>query len=277
MLARESVKRRIESEEGISYTEFSYTLLQAYDYLVLYDRFSCTLQMGGSDQWGNITAGMDLIRRIRGGKAHGLVLPLVTTSAGTKFGKTEAGTVWLDPELTSPYEFYQFWLNADDRDAVKYLKFFTFLDAARIAELEAAGTREPEKRHAQRALAKEVTRLVHGDDAVREAEAAAEKLFRRDLHSMSEPELLQVFSNVPSSRTAFVATGWPITDFLADHRVASSKSEATRLIRGGGIYVNDRRVTDEKERLSPEQALQGAYFVVRKGKRDNFLIRIERG
>src|SRR5918996_118296 len=131
MLARESVRRRIESEEGISYTEFSYTLLQAYDYLVLHDRFSCTLQMGGSDQWGNITAGMDLIRRVRGKRAHGLVLPLVTTSAGTKFGKTEAGTIWLDPELTSPYEFYQFWLNADDRDSVKYLKFFTFLDSAR--------------------------------------------------------------------------------------------------------------------------------------------------
>src|SRR5262245_7566288 len=131
LLAKESVRRRIESEEGISYTEFSYTLLQAYDYLVLHDRFACTLQMGGSDQWGNITAGMDLIRRIRGKKAHGLVLPLVTTSAGTKFGKTEAGTIWLDPELTSPYEFYQFWLNADDRDAVKYLKFFTFLDAER--------------------------------------------------------------------------------------------------------------------------------------------------
>ncbi|HEY6362737.1 MAG TPA: tyrosine--tRNA ligase, partial [Vicinamibacterales bacterium] len=251
MLAKESVRRRIESEEGISYTEFSYTLLQAYDYLVLHDRFSCTLQLGGSDQWGNITAGMDLIRRVRGRKAHGLVLPLVTTSAGTKFGKTEEGTIWLDPELTSPYEFYQFWLNADDRDAVKYLKFFTFLDAARVAELEAAGTREPEQRHPQRVLAQEVTRLVHGDGAVREAEAAAEKLFRRDLRSMSEPELLQVFSNVPSSQTSYVDSGWAITDFLAEHRVASSKSEATRLIRGGGIYINDRRVTDEKERLRP--------------------------
>jgi tyrosyl-tRNA synthetase len=153
MLAKDSVKRRIESEEGITYTEFSYSLLQAYDYLVLFDRFRCTLQMGGSDQWGNITAGMDLVRRLRGAKAHGLVLPLVTTASGTKFGKTEAGTVWLDPQLTRPYEFYQFWLNVDDRDAVRYLKFFTFMDQSRIAELEAATVREPEKRHAQRALA----------------------------------------------------------------------------------------------------------------------------
>src|SRR5689334_5216072 len=144
MLAKESVKRRTESDEGISFTEFSYSLLQAYDYLTLYDRYNCTLQMGGSDQWGNITAGMDLIRRVRGGKAHGLVLPLITTSSGTKFGKTESGTIWLDPNLTSPYEFYQFWFNTDDRDAVRYLKFFTFLDASRIAELEAASAVEPE-------------------------------------------------------------------------------------------------------------------------------------
>src|SRR5688572_6437306 len=154
MLAKEAVKRRIESEEGISYTEFSYALLQAYDYLELYDRFGCTLQMGGSDQWGNITSGMDLIRRVRGTKTHGLVLPLIMTSAGTKFGKTEAGTIWLDPQLTKPYEFYQFWLNADDRDAVRYLKFFTFLDAGRISDIAAATEREPEKRHAQRELAR---------------------------------------------------------------------------------------------------------------------------
>jgi len=149
MLAKESVKRRIESEEGITYTEFSYSLLQAYDFLVLFDRFGCTLQMGGSDQWGNIVAGMDLIRRVRGAKAHGLVLPLITTASGTKFGKTESGTIWLDPSLTSPYEFYQFWFNTDDRDAVRYLKFFSFLDAARIAALETASVAEPEKRHAQ--------------------------------------------------------------------------------------------------------------------------------
>jgi len=276
MLAKESVKRRIESQDGISYTEFSYLLLQAYDFLVLFDRFNCTVQMGGSDQWGNITAGMDLIRRLRGAKAYGLVLPLVTTSTGTKFGKTEAGTIWLDPELTKPYEFYQFWLNTDDRDVVRYLKFFTFLEATPISELEAATAAEPEKRRAQQALARHVTALVHGDTAVRDAEAASQKLFGGDVASMSVKELLQVFPNVPSSTTTYVAEGWPIVELLSSAGVASSKSDAARLIRGGGIYVNDRRITDEKLRLRPDEAIEGQLFVVRKGKKDNYLVRIVR-
>jgi len=276
MMAKESVKRRVESDEGISYTEFSYPLLQSYDFLILYDRFHCTLQIGGSDQWGNITAGMDLIRRVRGGKAHGLVLPLLMTASGTKFGKTEAGNVWLDPKLTKPYEFYQFWLNTDDRDAVRYLKFFTFLDAARIAELERMTTEEPERRQAQRELAREVTRLVHGASAVDEAEAAARKLFGGNIASMSVKELLQVFPNVPSSSTLYSVHGWPIVDFLSSNGVTASKSEATRLIRGGGIYVNDHRITDEKTRLTPDEAIEGELFVVRKGKKDNYLVRIVR-
>ena len=274
MLARESVKRRIESDEGITYTEFRYSLLQAYDFLVLFDRFNCTLQMGGSDQWGNITAGMDLIRRVRGAKVYGLVLPLITTASGMKFGKTEAGTVWLDPALTRPYDFYQFWLNADDRDAVRYLKFFTFLGAEPIGELEVASSRAPEKRIAQRELAREVTRLVHGERAVTEAEAAAEKLFRGELTSMSASELLEVFRSAPSSEMRYVEGGWAITDFLTANKVTSSKGEATRLIRGGGISINDERVADEKTQLSPDRALHGQFFVVRKGKRDNFLVRI---
>jgi tyrosyl-tRNA synthetase len=276
MLGRESVRRRMESDEGISYTEFSYSLLQAYDYAVLYDRFDCTLQMGGSDQWGNITAGMDLIRRVRGGKAHGLVLPLVTTSAGTKFGKTEAGTIWLDPERTKPFEFYQFWLNADDRDAVRYLKFFTFLTREQVAELEAASGREPEQRHAQRALAREVTRLVHGPAAVTDAEAAAAKLFGGDVSAMSVEELLGVFANVPSKAIPHQADGWRLVNLLTAIGLTSSNGEATRLIRSGGIYVNERRITDEKERLRSEQAIEGQLFVVRKGKKDNVLVRIER-
>jgi tyrosyl-tRNA synthetase len=277
MLAKESVRRRTESEDGISYTEFSYSLLQAYDYLVLHDQFGCTLQLGGSDQWGNITAGMDLIRRVRGGKAHGLVLPLVTTASGTKFGKTEAGTIWLDPSLTKPYEFHQFWLNVDDRDAVKYLKFFTFLEEPRIAELEAATMREPEQRHAQRTLAREVTMLVHGATAVAEAESAAEKLFKGDLKAMSEGELLQVFSSVPSSETTYRAEGWLVTEFLASNAVTGSKGEAVRLIKGGGIYINGQRVIDEKARVLPRDAMHHRYFVVRKGKRDNFLVRVDKG
>jgi tyrosyl-tRNA synthetase len=274
MLARESVKRRIESEEGISYTEFSYSLLQAYDFLVLYDRYGCTLQMGGSDQWGNIIAGMDLIRRVRGGKAHGMVMPLVTTAAGTKFGKTEAGAVWLDPSLTRPYEFYQFWLNVDDRDAGRYLRYFTFFDRDQVAELEAAGAREPERRHGQRALAREVTRLVHGGAAVRDAESSAEKLFKGDLRAMTEAQLLEVFGSVPSAETKLVADGWAIADFLASNAVVGSKSEAARLIRGGGLSVNGVRVSDEKARLRPEDAMHGRYFVIRKGKKDNYLVRL---
>ena len=276
MLAKESVKRRTESEDGISYTEFSYSLLQAYDYLVLHDQFGCTLQMGGSDQWGNITSGMDLIRRVRGGKAHGLVMPLVTTASGTKFGKTEAGTIWLDPSLTKPYEFHQFWLNVDDRDAVKYLKFFTFLGQTPIAELEEATAREPQQRHAQRTLAREVTALVHGADAVREAESAAEKLFKGDVASMSEGELLQVFSSVPSSQTPYRSEGWLVTEFLAVNAVTGSKGEAVRLIKGGGIYLNGQRVVDEKLRVSPSDAMHDRYFVVRKGKKDNFLVRVDK-
>jgi tyrosyl-tRNA synthetase len=277
MLAKESVKRRIESEDGISFTEFSYLLLQSYDFVMLYDRFGCTLQMGGSDQWGNITAGVDLVRKLRGAKAHGIVLPLVTTASGTKFGKTEGGTVWLDPALTKPFEFYQFWVKTDDRDVVRYLKSFTFLPQDRIGELEETTTRAPEKREAQRELAHEVTRLVHGDAAVREAEAATEKLFGGDVSTMSVNELLQVFPNVPSSDAAYVAEGWPVVELLSSSGVTASKSEAVRLIRGGGIYINNRRVTDEKERVRPEHAIEGQLFVVRKGKRENFLIRIQRG
>ena len=276
MMAKESVKRRIESEDGISYTEFSYPLLQSYDFLVLHDRFGCRMQIGGSDQWGNITAGMDLIRRVRGAKAYGLVSPLLMTAAGTKFGKTEAGAVWLDPGRTTPYEFYQFWLNADDRDAVRYLKFFTFLDAAAIAALESASAREPEQRHTQRALAREVTRLVHGEGAVRDAEAAAAALFQQTIDTLTLQQIRSTLANVPSSSITWAAD-WPVVDLLAAAGVTSSKGEATRLIRGGGIYVNDRRITDEKERLRPEQAIEGAAFVIRKGKRDNFLINIVPG
>jgi tyrosyl-tRNA synthetase len=277
MLAKESVKRRLGSEEGISYTEFSYLLLQSYDFVMLYDRFQCTLQMGGSDQWGNITAGIDLTRRLRGARVHGLVLPLVTTASGSKFGKTEAGTVWLDPALTKPFEFYQFWLNADDRDAVRYLRFFTFLPPERIRELEEATTRTPEQRAAQRELAREVTRLVHGESAVREAEAATAKLFGGSVRDMSANELLQVFGNVPSFTLGIDPGGMSITEFLTSTGVTASRSEAARLVRGGGIYVNEERVTDERARITPEQAIDGQLFVVRRGKKDNFLVKVLKG
>jgi len=277
MLAKESIKRRVESKDGISYTEFSYLLLQAYDFLQLYNRHACTVQMGGSDQWGNITAGIELIRRSTPSgspRAYGLVLPLVMTAAGSKFGKTEEGTVWLDPNLTRPYDFYQFWLNTDDRDAVRYLKFFTFLSQEQIADFEVETAREPERRHAQRALAREVTELVHGADAVRQAESAARVLFSGNISGLSVDQLLRVFTSVPSSTMPFAAAGWPIGALLVLSRVTASKGEATRLIRNGGIYVNGRRVTDEKLCLRPDDAVDGQLFVVRKGKRENFLIRI---
>jgi tyrosyl-tRNA synthetase len=277
MIAKESVKRRIESTDGISYTEFSYPLLQSYDFLVLYDRFRCTLQVGGSDQWGNITAGMDLIRRTRGAKVHGLVLPLLMTAAGSKFGKTEAGSVWLDAELTRPYEFYQFWLNTDDRDVVRYLKFFTFLDHDHIIELERSTATEPQRRTAQRELGRVVTRLVHGDEGVRQAEAATQALFSGDVSAMSVRELLEVFPDVPSSSVSFSSEGWGIVDLLASAGVTSSKGEATRLVRSGGIYVNGRRIGDEKHRLHMVDAVEGQLFVIRKGKRDNFLVRVTKG
>jgi tyrosyl-tRNA synthetase len=276
MLTKDSVKKRIEGE-GISYTEFSYSLLQAYDYLELYRRYNCTLQMGGSDQWGNITAGLDLIRRVEQGKAQALVMPLITTSSGVKFGKTEAGAVWLDPGRTSPYEFYQFWLNTDDRDAGRYLRYFTFLTRDRVEELETIGAREPERRHAQRELAREVTRLVHGEAAVVEAEAAADKLFRGDLSSMSVAELLQIFPNVPSCDLALVAAGWLVPELLTAAGVAASKSEAVRLVKGGGISLNGRRIGDEKERITQANAIEGRIFVIRKGKKDNFLVRLIAG
>jgi tyrosyl-tRNA synthetase len=276
MLAKESVKRRIESEEGISYTEFSYTLLQAYDFLVLNERFECTVQMGGSDQWGNIISGMDLIRRVRGGKGHGLVMPLITTATGTKFGKTESGTIWLDANLTKPYEFYQFWLNVEDRDAVKYLKFFTLLPQERISELEAAVEKEPGRRAAQRELAREVTRLVHGDTAVADAESAAAALFGGEVASMTAAQLLDVFAKVPSRTISHAPEGWRLVSLLTECGVTASNSEATKLIRGGGLSVNERRITDDKERLRPEDAIDGELFLVRRGKRDNFLIRIAR-
>jgi tyrosyl-tRNA synthetase len=214
---------------------------------------------------------MDLIRRARGAKAHGLVLPLVTTASGVKFGKTEAGTVWLDPARTSPYEFYQFWLNVDDRDAVRYLKCFTFMSREEIDALaaEAAGTRA-----AQRALARDVTGRVHGAAAVREAEAAASKLFGGDLRAMSEAELLQVFGSAPAVETAWAGGVWPLRDFLAATGITASKGEAVRLIKGGGIYVNDQRVADETQALARSEALCGRFFVVRKGKKDNVLVRI---
>ncbi len=279
MLAKESVKRRIDSEDGISYTEFSYSLLQAYDFLTLFDRYGCAVQMGGSDQWGNIVAGIDLIRKLRAGRAYGLVMPLVTTSTGVKFGKTEAGAVWLDAARTSDFQFFQFWLNTDDRDAVRYLKFFTFLTQDRVRALEAELAAAPEKRVAQRELAREVTRLVRGDDAVARAERASEILFGGTMSDARAEDVLEVFADVPSTEIEaerFAAPGLSIAEAMSVAGLAGSKGEAARLIKGGGVYVNDGRVTDERGRLTIDQAIDGRLFVLRKGQRSRHVVRVKR-
>ena len=293
MLAKESVKRRLEGEEGISYTEFSYMLLQAYDYLVLYDRYRCTLQMGGSDQWGNIVAGADLIRRLRGGAdrsearaekakplAHGLVFPLVTNSTGVKFGKTEAGPIWLDPELTSPFVFYQFWINTDDRDVVQYLKFFTWLGREEVAELAAQVESAPEKREAQRRLAQEVTRAVHGEAVLERAERASRLLFGEEIANLPPDEVLEILAGVPSTDVAaeqLAGEGAPLVDLLVASGLAPSKAEARRAIQGGGVYVNDQRVTEERRTLTAADGIGGRLTILRKGRRECRVIRLAGG
>jgi tyrosyl-tRNA synthetase len=276
MLAKESVKRRFEEGEGISFTEFSYILLQAYDFLVLYDSYGCTLQMGGSDQWGNILAGIELMRKMRGARGYGMVFPLVTTTSGIKFGKTEAGSVWLDPKLTSPYRFYQFWINTDDRDVVKYLKFFTMLNQEEIAELETSLSVAPEKREAQRRLAQEVTRMVHGESNLRKAIQASQVLFGGEIADLSARDVLDVFAEVPSSDmpgASFEGDGVPLVDLVVACGYAPSKGRARRLIEEGGIYVNNRRVADVQAMIGLSALIERQYLVLRKGAREYHLIR----
>ncbi len=275
LLGKEAISRRLDSDEGISFTEFSYPLLQAYDYLVLHDRHGCTLQMGGSDQWGNIVAGIDLIRRLRGARAHGLVFPLVTTAAGVKFGKTEAGAVWLDPKLTSPYRFFQFWLNTDDRDAIRYLKFFTWLTKEEIDQLEESVRTEPEKRKAQRELARHVTALVHGETELEKALRASEVLFGKEISGLGVQEILDIFADVPSTEIdRSKLDGFTITDALVVSGLAPSKGEARRLVQGGGVCVNNRRVGDVRQLISASDLIDGQVLVLRKGAKNYHLIKV---
>ena len=275
MTAKESVRSRID--QGISYTEFSYMLLQAYDYVALYDRFGCVLQMGGSDQWGNIITGIDLIRRMRGGQAHALVTPLITDSAGNKFGKTVDGAVWLDPNKTSPYQFYQYWFNASDEDAGKLLRCFTLLDQEEIVELEERLAARPERREAQRRLAEEVTRMTHGDDALRTAQAATEALFGGDVSSLGAGVLLDVFHDVPSSeipRERLEGEGVALTELLTLTGLAASRGEARRLIQGNGIALGNRRETDPRRAVRLDDAVEGSVLVLRRGARQYRLVRL---
>ena len=276
MLAKEAIRARLEDpDQGISYTEFSYMLLQAYDFLHLFDRSGCRLQVGGSDQWGNITAGIDLVRRTRGEEVFGFTWPLVTKADGTKFGKSEAGNVWLDPRRTSPYQFFQFWINADDHDVGRHLRFFTFLDRGRIAELEAAAAERPGAREAQRTLAREVTALVHGEAAAAAADRASAALFGGDLRDLSESQLSEAFADAPSSRLARSALdgeGVPLVDLLAGSGLVASKSAARQAIAQGGVTVNGARESDVDRRLGPSDLLAGRFLVLRRGKRNYHLV-----
>ncbi len=270
MLAKDSVQSRIEG--GISFTEFSYMLLQAYDFLELSRREGVTLQMGGSDQWGNITAGLELIRRVDGKTAHALTLPLVTTASGTKFGKTESGAVWLDATRTSPYKFYQYWINADDRDASKYLRLFTMMSHQEIEALDKSIETAPEKRGAQQALARDVTTRVHGADAARVAEEVSRILFgKADPTSLGEPVLRALSEEVPFAEVA-AAPGLP--DALVTLKLAASKGAARRLIEQGGVYLNGQRATGSTE-LAATPPLAGRYHLIRKGARDYGLLAVK--
>jgi tyrosyl-tRNA synthetase len=265
MLAREAVSARLAGE-GLSYTEFSYQVLQANDYLELYRRYGCTLQIGGSDQWGNITAGCDLIRRAEGGHAHALTVPLITKADGTKFGKTAGGAVWLDPELTSPYAFYQFWLNSDDRDVVRFLKIFSFRSKEEIEALEKSASERPAAREAQRALAEEFTTLLHGAEECAAVIAASGALFGQgSLEGLPERTLAAALAEVPGA--TIPALGASYVDLLADSGLVESKSAARRAVKEGGAYLNNVRITDEAYVPSADDLLYGRFLVLRRGKR----------
>jgi tyrosyl-tRNA synthetase len=273
MLGKESVSSRLET--GISYTEFSYMILQAYDFLELYRRHDCEIQIGGSDQWGNITAGIDLIRRELGKQAYGFTNPLLERSDGKKFGKSEKGAVFLNPELTSPYQFYQWFINVPDADVVRFLKIFTFLELDEIVSVGKAVEAAPEKREGQRVLAEEVTTFVHGKDAAKRAIHISEALFYGNLGELSEQEVEEGFSDVPT-HIVTGATELGLIDLLVDGGVSSSKRQAREDIKSGAVSVNGERQTDLTTMLQPGDTLAGKFVVIRRGKHKYFLIRWER-
>ena len=268
MLNKDAVSARLE-KDGISYTEFSYQVLQSMDYLELFRRYNCTLQIGGSDQWGNITAGLDLIRRVESASAHALTVPLLTKADGTKFGKTAGGSVWLDPEMTSPYAFFQYWLNSDDKDVINFLKVFSFKSRTEIEALEATHSANPGAREAHRELARELTSLVHSPDIAVRVEEAARALFGQgDLATLDEATLASALAELPRTR---IESGDEIptwVDLLAATGVVDSKSAARRIVKEGGAYLNNEKVVGEDFRLQKTDFLCGKYAVLRKGKRD---------
>lgn len=271
MLAKESVASRIE--QGISYTEFSYMLLQSYDFYKLYTEENCLMQIGGSDQWGNITAGMEFIRRNHPGedvKVFGLTVPLITKADGTKFGKTAGGAVWLDPEKTSPYEFYQFWYNTDDRDVIKFLNYFTFLDYDEIAALEKEVETNPGAREAQKRLAAEMTKMVHGEAALEQAINISKALFSGDIQSLSIAEIEQGLKDVPTYETE--KADIPLVDLLVNAKISPSKRQAREDISNGAIYINGERNQEVSHVVTEADRLDDRFTVIRRGRRKYFLI-----
>jgi tyrosyl-tRNA synthetase len=268
MLSKDSVSARLEGG-GISYTEFSYQVLQSYDFLELYRRNNCTLQVGGSDQWGNIVAGLDLIRRVEQGSGHALTVPLLMKADGTKFGKTAGGSVWLDPEMTSPYAFFQFWLNSDDKDVINFLKVFSFKSHAEITELEKSHNENPGLREAHRALARELTSLVHSEETTQRVEAAARALFGQgELSELDEATLASALAELPRTTVSSKEEIPTWVDLLAATGVVDSKSAARRIVKEGGAYLNNVKISGEDFRPSKSDFLCGKYAVLRKGKRD---------
>ena len=268
MLSKDSVSARLEGG-GISYTEFSYQVLQSYDFLELYRRNNCTLQVGGSDQWGNIVAGLDLIRRVEQGSGHALTVPLLMKADGTKFGKTAGGSVWLDPEMTSPYAFFQFWLNSDDKDVINFLKVFSFKSHDEIKELEKSHSENPGLREAHRALARELTALVHSEETTQRVEAAARALFGQgELAELDEATLASALAELPRTTISAQEEIPTWVDLLAATGVVDSKSAARRIVKEGGAYLNNEKISGEDFRLEKSHFLCGKYAVLRKGKRD---------
>lgn len=272
MLAKDIVANRLET--GISFTEFAYQILQGVDFLKLYEKHNVQLQIGGADQWGNITTGTNLIHKILGNetKVYGLTIPLMVKADGTKFGKTAGGAVWLDRTKTSSYEFYQFWYNQDDRDVIKYLKYFTFLSEEEIAELEKAVQERPEKREAQRKLAQEVTSFVHGDEAVYEAEKISEILFSGQIQELTTEQIAQAFASVPNVDITSGAKN--LVDFLVEYKIEPSKRQAREDVKNGAIYINGTRIQDLEYILDPKDSFDGKYVVIRRGKKKYFLARV---
>lgn len=281
MLAKDSVKSRFENkEQGISYAEFSYMIFQAYDFYVLNKNYNCQLQIGGSDQWGNITAGVELIRRIRAANnatnkedVAGLTMPLVTKADGTKFGKSEAGNIWLDGRKTSPYQFYQYFVRVDDQDVVKYLNYFSMASRQQIDVLVAETQSSPEKRTAQLFLARELTKMVHGEAELQKVEKASNTLFSGDLRELDKPMLLEVFGEAPSKKISKSQLGQiTIVDALVETGLSPSKGMARKDIQGGGVYINNNRIDSEELVITSENVLYGSILILRKGKKNYSMV-----